>query len=139
MRLDEIKGWILKCAKASFENAIKIHKYHLRKQSGWYNLIFAIIIYLAFAASLVSSDIKIGLSFIFSGFMALYTGVIYKGEHVMGYVLVGVILGTTVLPTLSEGWKSGIHGDWISAIVVFCLGVYLWVQSSRLKKGELPE
>ncbi|MCL2678922.1 MAG: hypothetical protein FWF18_01280 [Dehalococcoidia bacterium] len=71
--------------------------------------------------------------------MAIYTGVIYKGGHVIVFVIVGIILAMPVPPMVLEGLKLGIRGDWISAITLFILGLCLWILSSRLKKGESLE
>ena|GEM_PF-5726840 len=92
-----------------------------------------------FVCAFINSDIKLGLSFAFAGFMAIYTGVIYKGGHVIVFVIVGIILAMPVPPMVLEGLKLGIRGDWISAITLFILGLCLWILSSRLKKGESLE
>jgi hypothetical protein len=57
----------------------------------------------------------------------------------MGYVLLGVILGTVVTVFISEGWHSVVGGDWIGSIILFSVGVFLWVGSSRQKSGKPPD
>jgi hypothetical protein len=139
MTISSIKKWLLEHLKASFRNAKKVHGRSLKTSDGWIRLVIALSLYLLLSYALISDDIKLGLSFIFSGFMVIYSGTIYKGGQVMGYVLLGVILGTVVTAFISESWHSVVGGDWIGSIILFSVGVFLWVGSSRLKSGKPPD
>lgn len=133
-----MKDWLIKRLRISIRNSKKIHSYWLRRNEGLVRLVIALLIYIILLPSLFGTSILLGLSFLFSGFIAIFTGVIYKGRDVMAYVLGGVLLGMTVLPTLFGAWDAVQEGDWIGAIIVFFLGVFLWLWSTRMKAGKPP-
>lgn len=134
-----MKAWLIEHLKTSLQNAFEVHSRSLRKSEGWARLGIALLIYTFVSWSLLDSNIKIGGSFLFSGFMVIYSGIIYKGRYVMAFVIGGVFLGLTVLPTFVGVWKSIRAGDWIGAMFVIFLGILLWLWSSRMKSGEPPE
>jgi len=134
-----MKAWLIERLKTSLQNAFEVHSRSLQKSEGWARLGIALLIYTFVSWSLLDSNIKIGVSFLFSGFMVIYSGIIYKGRYVMAFVIGGVFLGLTVLPTFIGAWKSIRAGDWIGAMFVIFLGILLWLWSSRMKSGEPPE
>jgi hypothetical protein len=136
--INNIKEWLFYYLYRSYKNAIKIHKRNLKKDSGVYILLGSLFIYLILSWSLINSDIKIGLSFIFSGFIAIYTGAIYKYHNVIGYVLVGCALASVIIPTFLGAWESFQGGDWIGALIVFVFGIILWIYSNQMKSGKPP-
>ena len=136
--INNIKEWLFYYLYRSFNNAIKVHKRYLRKSNGLYILLFSGLIYFILSYALIKSDIKIGISFIFSGFIAIFTGAIYKYDNAIGYVLGGCALATVILPTFLGAWESFQGGDWIGALIVFGLGIILWIYSNRMKSGKPP-
>lgn len=133
-----MKEWLIDRLNRSIRNSLRIHNYWLRRSEGLVRLGIASLIYFLLLSSLFSTSTLLGLSFLFSGFIAIFTGVIYKSRDAMSYVLGGVLLGTTVLPTLLGAWEATKEGDWIGALIVFALGIFLWLQSSRMKGGNSP-
>lgn len=134
--LTTIKEFLIRRIKQSWKNAKRVHSSRLRTDEGRLRLGIAILIYLLLSWALLQDDLKLGLSFVFAGFIAIYTGVIYKRRDSFAYVIGGVILATAVIPTFLDAWKAIKNGEWIGAIIVFCLGVLLWYWSSRMKAGE---
>ena len=125
-------------AKRSWENNKIVHKKALKKSEGRWCLFIALLVLIIFSWVLIPDAPSLGLSFLFAGSMAIYAGYIYKGEHVMGYVLAGVILATIIpslLPSISDSYKNA---DYIGMIILLFLGILIWYYSSRLKKGEIP-
>jgi len=133
-----IKDFFMRHIKQSWENAKRVHHSRLRTDEGRFRLGIAILLYVLSSWAILQDDLKLGFSFIFAGFIAIYTGVIYKRRDSFAYVIGGVILATVVIPTLLDAWKAIKNGEWIGAIIVFCLGVLLWYWSSRMKAGEPP-
>lgn len=134
-----MKEFIVRRIKQSWEEAKRIHCCWLKRKEGRTRLGIAILIYCLLSWSLLETDLKLGISFLFSGFVVIYTGVIYKRRDAIAYVIGGVILATTVLPTFLGAWKAIKNGEWLGAIIVFLLGIFLWYQSSKMKAGEPPQ
>lgn len=141
-KMKKVLNWLWQkakiIAKRSWENNKKVHKKALMKSENWLRLFIAILIFVIFTWGLMTDTPRIGLSFLFAGAMAIYAGYIYKGEEVMGYVLVGVLLAAAIpglLPGLSESYKNG---DFIGMLILILFGIFIWYYSSRLKKGEIP-
>jgi len=136
--LMSIKEFLVRRIKQSWKNAKKVHSSRLRKDEGRIRLVIAVVLYVLLSWALLQDDLKLGLSFLFAGFIAIYTGVIYKRQDSFAYVIGGVLLATAVLPTFLDAWKVIKNGEWIGAIIVFGLGVLLWYWSNRMKAGEPP-
>jgi len=141
--IKSILNWIVQrikdIASRSWENNKIVHQKALKKSENILRLVIAIFILLIFSYSLIPDVPGLGLSFFFAGLMAIYAGYIYKGEHVMGYVLAGVILASVIpsfLPGISDSYKKS---DYIGMLVLILFGMFIWYFSSRLKKGEIPD
>lgn len=133
-----MKEFLIRRIKQSWDNAKRVHSSRLRTDEGRIRLGIAVLLYVLLSWSILQSDLKLGLSFLFAGFIAIYTGVIYKRRDSFAYVIGGVILATAAIPTFLDAWKAIKNGEWIGAIIVFCLAVLLWYWSSRMKAGEPP-
>jgi hypothetical protein len=136
--------WILKTIKTiastSWEKSKSIHRKALKKSGNLARLIIGTGLYLLISYSLLTDDIGFGLSFIFSGGIAIFFGYVYKGEKVMLAVLLGVGIGRAIIPSIFPGIKdSFISGDLISIIILILFGIFLWYYSTMLKKGDIPE
>jgi hypothetical protein len=138
MMFTAIRVFFVRRLKQSWENARRVHLSRLRTDEGRIRLGIAILLYVLLSWAIVQDDLRLGFSFVFAGFIAIYTGVIYKRRDSFAYVIGGVILATAVLPTFLDAWKAIKNGEWIGAIIVFCLGILLWFWSSRMKAGEPP-
>ena len=137
-----ILSWFIQLVKhiaeRSWQNSKKVHKKALRKTEGWIRLLIALFLLAIFSIALIPDETKIGLSFLFAGLTAVYAGYIYKGMHVMGYVLGGAILASVIpslFPSVSESYKNA---DYIGCIILVLLGLIIWYCSAQLKKGERP-
>ena len=132
-----MKAFLIKRIRLSWTNAKRTHSYWLKKSEGLILLLIALIIWLPLSQQLLSDDIKLGISFFIAGFMAIYSGAIYRDERVMGIVVVGVFLATIVPQLLFDAWTAFQFSDWISAIVLFGFAIYLWYWSGEMKRGRL--
>lgn len=127
-------------AKRSWQNSLKIHNKALTKSEGQLRLAIALILVALFSYALIPDNTKLGISFLFAGLMAIYAGYIYKGREVIGLVLVGVALASTLIPSFFPGIKESLNqGDYVGMIVLILFGVFFWYFSGQLKKGEVPE
>ena len=108
-----LAGWIKERARNSLQLAMKRHSYWLGKPGGVTRLLIALGLFLLFLWVLFPTDWKLGFSFLLAGSTAIYSGIIYKGEDVIGLVLAGVLLAT-VIPTLFPAIRdSYAKGDYI--------------------------
>ncbi|MBN1160869.1 MAG: hypothetical protein JXA17_02830 [Dehalococcoidales bacterium] len=126
-------------AKRSWENSKLIHRKALKKPDNRFLLGTAIVLYAIISYALLADDIKLGLSFLFYGGIAIYAGYIYKGTHTMLLVLIGVALASTLIPSFLPAVKdSFIQRDYVGMIILILFGIFFWYYSSRLKKGQIP-
>ena len=137
--MDSLKRYLKKKGKESWRNSKRIHSVWLRKEEGWLRLGISILVLIFISWSLLDTDWKLGFSFIFAGSMAIYSGLIYKSRDVMILVLIGVILGTVVPTLIPSLWESYSNGDYIGAVFLLGLGIVIWLWSSTLKKGNIPQ
>ncbi|MCK4245229.1 MAG: hypothetical protein KAX20_06340 [Candidatus Omnitrophica bacterium] len=134
-----MKALLQKRLETSWGNAKRIHSYWLKRSEGRWRLLIALLIWWLFSWQLLSTDPKLGISFLFTVFMAIYSGVIYRSREAIAFVVGGVLLGITVLPTFLGAWEAAKNGDWIAAAITVLLGLFLLYWSSTMKAGELPE
>ena len=85
-----------------------------------------------------SDSVLLGLSFIWSGFLAISFAYILKNPLVMIIVYVGVIFAREVTSTiLGAAEEEFSAGNIIGALIVIALGVYLITWANRMKRGDL--
>lgn len=127
-------------AKRSWGNNKKIHKRALKKSENRWRLFIAVLLYVIISWALIQDDIKLGLSFLFAGAIAIYAGHIYKDRQAMGLVLVGVALASTLIPSFFPSVKESFkQGDYIGMLILILFGIFFWYFSGQLKKGEIPD
>jgi hypothetical protein len=131
--------FIKELAIKSWQNSMESHRRNLKKRENQGRLAMGVLLFILFFLQLLDSDVKLAASFMFAGGMALYTGTIYKGREVMGFVLVGVVLAATLPNMLIPGIRESFaQGNYIGMVVLIGLGIYIFYWSSTLKKGEIP-
>lgn len=136
-----VKGlwWlIVNIVHISYINFDKRHRHRLSDGTNILRLIISIIIYFFFCKALLESDWRLGISYVVSGFIAIWFGYIYRNEVVMGLVLVGVIIGSLVTVLAPEAWKAFSAGDYIGAAIIVFLMIFFFVIASQYKKGRHP-
>lgn len=84
-----------------------------------------------------SDSILLGLSFIWSSFLAVSFAYILRNPLLMIMVYIGVIFGREVMNLFTAAKEEAISGSIIGAVIVFGLGVYLIMWANRMKKGEI--
>ena len=134
-----MKAFLIKRMRLSWKNSKTTHSYWLRKSEGWTFLLIALIFWLPISWQLLIDDWKLGISFLIFGFIAIYSGAIYRDQRVMGIIVVGVCLATVVPQFLSDAWVAFNYGDWISSTVLLGFAIYFWYWSGEMKKGRIPE
>ena len=85
-----------------------------------------------------SDSVLLGLSFIWSGLLAISFAYILKNPLVMIIVYVGVIFGREITNTIFGAAEEEFSaGNIIGALIVIALGVYLITWANRMKRGEV--
>jgi len=119
-------------------NSKRTHSSRLTTKEGRSRLAIALLLYLVLSWVLIQDERRLGLSSVFAGFVAIYSGVIYKRQEAFAYVVGGVLLATAVIPTLTDAYETFKNGEWLGAVIILALGVLLWYWTSRMKAGEPP-
>lgn len=130
---------IVNIMRISYINFNKRHRHRLSDGTNVLRLIISIIIFFFFSQALLESDWRLGLSYVFSGFIAIWFGYIYRNEVVMGLVLVGVVIGSLVTVLAPQAWKAFSAGDYIGAAVIVFLMIFFFSISREYKKGRRPK
>ena len=84
-----------------------------------------------------SDSFLLGLSFIWSSFLAISFAYILKNPLVMILIYVGVVWGREITKLFTTAKEEATRGNVIGAVIVFGLGVYLIMWANRMKKGEI--
>lgn len=84
-----------------------------------------------------SDSFLLGLSFIWSAFLAISFAYILRNPLVMILVYVGVVFGREVMTIFTAAKGEATSGDVIGAIIVFALGIYLITWANHMKRGEI--
>ncbi len=124
-----------KRARQSWRNAKRAHKKGLKARDGRYRLLVGLALLAMFTWGLADTSASMAVSFFFSGSMAIYFGYVYRGEHVMGYVLVGGMLTSAawrLIPPIRDSFAAG---DVLGTAVLIAVGIVIWLRGSRLGKG----
>ncbi len=123
----------------SWYNNKLVHKRALKKSENVLRLGIAVLLYVMVSWAIVQDDVRLGLSFVFAGALAIYAGHIYKGRQTMGLVLIGVAIASTLIPSFFPSIKDAFkQGDYIGMLVFILFGLFFWYYSGQLKKGEIP-
>ena len=84
-----------------------------------------------------SDSFLLGLSFIWSSFLAISFAYILKNPLLMIMVYVGVVFGRQIMTLFITAKEEATSGNIIGALIVFGLGVYLIMWANRMKRGEI--
>ena len=79
----------------------------------------------------------LGLSFLWSAFLAISFAYILKNPQLMMLVYVGVVFGRQILTLFTTAKEEAISGNVVGALIVFGLGVYLIMWANRMKRGDV--
>ena len=81
-----------------------------------------------------SDSFLLGLSFIWSSFLAISFAYILRNPLLMILVYVGVVFGREIMTLFTTAKEAATSGNFIGALIVFSLGVYLIAWTSRMKR-----
>ena len=84
-----------------------------------------------------SDSILLGLSFVWSSFLAISFAYILKNPILMILVYVGVVFGRQIMTIFTTTKEEATSGNVIGASIVFGLGVYLIMWVDRMKRGDI--
>lgn len=140
-RLGELLVWLLRWY---VDRVIVSWRKEVRRLRGvenkwlWIGLsiFFAIFLLPYLAKEAFSDSFLLGLSFIWSSFLAISFAYILRNPLLMILVYVGVVFGREVMSLFSTAKEEVTSGNVVGAVIVFCLGVYLIIWVNRMKKGE---
>jgi len=84
-----------------------------------------------------SDSFLLGLSFIWSAFLAISFAYILKNPLLMILVYVGVVFGRQIMTLFTTAKEEATSGNVIGALIVFGLGIYLITWANRMKRGDI--
>ena len=83
-----------------------------------------------------SDSFLLGLSFVWSSFLAISFAYILRHPLLLILVYVAVVFGREIMPLFTAAKEEAVMGNIIGALIVFGLGVYLVIWANGMKKGE---
>ncbi len=84
-----------------------------------------------------SDSLLLGLSFVWSTFLAVSFGYILRHPLLLILVYVGVVFGREVTSILTSAKEAVITGNVIGALIAFSLGVYLITWANHIKREDI--
>jgi len=99
-------------------------------------IFFAIFLLPYLTKEAFSDGFLLGLSFVWSAFLAISFAYVLRNPLLMILVYVGVVFGREIMILFTAAKKEAISGNLIGALIVFGLGVYLITRANRIKRGE---
>ncbi len=101
-------------------------------------ILFSLILFPILTKEAFNDSFMLGISFLWSGFLALSFAYVLKHPQVMIIVYLGVIFGREVTNTIFGAAKEEMtRGNIVGALIVIALGIYLITWANRMKRGEL--
>ncbi len=100
-------------------------------------IFFAIFLLPYLTKEAFSDSFLLGLSFMWSAFLAISFAYILKNPLLMIIVYVGVVFGRGVMTLFTTAKEEATGGNILGAIIVFGLGVYLIMWANRMKRGDV--
>jgi len=101
-------------------------------------ILFSLLLFPILTREAFNDSFLLGLSFVWSGFLALSFAYILRNPQVMIIVYVGVIFGREVVNTILGATKDEMtRGNIVGALIVVALGIYLITWANRMKKGDI--
>jgi len=98
---------------------------------------FAIFLLPYLTREAFSDSFLLGLSFVWSSFLAISFAYILRNPLLMIIVYVGVIFGREIITLFTTAKEEVTRGNIIGAVIVFCLGIYLITWANRMKRGDI--
>lgn len=84
-----------------------------------------------------SDSLLLGLSFIWSTFLAVSFGYVLRHPLLIILVYVGVVFGREVISIFTSAKEAAFTGDAIGAVILFILGIYLIIRVNDIKTGAV--
>lgn len=100
------------------------------------SIIFTIILFPYFTEVAFSDSFWLGLSFVWSAFLAVSFAYILRNPILLIFVYAGVVWGRSIIPLFTTAKEEATRGNLIGALIIFALGVYLIVKANQLKTWE---
>ena len=100
-------------------------------------IFFAIFLLPYLTKEAFSDSFLLGLSFVWSAFLAISFAYVLRNPLLMILVYVGVVFGREIMTLFTAAKEEVISGNLIGALIVFGLGVYLITWANRIKRGEV--
>lgn len=132
-------SWYLGRVKTSWHQEIYRLR-HIRDKPVWIALciIFNILLIPYLGKEAFSDSFLLGLSFLWSTFLAVSFAYILRHPLLLILVYVGVIFGREVINSIATSAReAAIAGDTIGAIILFFFGVYLIKWANNMKTGAI--
>jgi len=98
---------------------------------------FAIFLLPYLAKEAFSDSFLLGLSFVWSAFLAISFAYILKNPLLMIIVYVGVFFGRQIMTLFTTAKEEATAGNILGAVIVFGLCVYLITWANRMKRGDV--
>ncbi len=137
--LPKLARYLAKRAKESLLRARHIHRISLRHKEAKIRLAIAIGLAAVIAWQLLRYDLKMGLSFTLSSFLAIYTGLIYKTRAAIALVLLAVFLGILAFSLIPYLLQSIENSDYMGMIAMLLIILFVWLWAQRLRDVEIPK
>ena len=100
-------------------------------------IFFAIFLLPYLTKEAFSDSFLLGLSFVWSAFLAISFAYVLRNPLLMILVYVGVVFGREIMTLFTAAKEEVISGNLIGALIVFGLGVYLITWANRINRGEV--
>ena len=84
-----------------------------------------------------SDSSLLGVSFVWSSFLAISFAYILRNPLLMIIVYVGVVFGREITTLFATVQEEATRGNIVGAAIVFCLGIYLITWANRMKRGDI--
>lgn len=141
-RLGELTLWLLRWYFDRVETSWHREVGRLGdRQNKWVWIVlcifFAVLLLPYLTTEAFSDSFLLGLSFVWSAFLAISFAYILKNPLLMIIVYVGVVFGREIMTLFTTAKEEATIGNILGAIIVFGLGVYLITWANRMKRGDL--
>ena len=137
--LPKLARYLARRAKESSVRARHIHSIALKHKEAKIRLAIAIALAVIIAWQLWRYDIKMGISFTISSFLAIYSGLIYKTRAAIVLVLLAVFLGVLAFSLLPRLLQSIENSDYMGMIAMLLIILFVWLWAQRLRDVEIPK
>lgn len=78
------------------------------------------------------------LSFTFSAFLAISYATFFSKPQIFFFIFIGLIIGGVGQGLFFDAKDAALLGDWMGALVILGVGLYVLVWSNQLKAGNAP-